>query len=104
MLPLIAAKDSVFTDHEIDKIIHQDGYEGKHMDKVCRPRHYTQRQMEYIDAIDAMISNRGRLDHYRANVLKYLWRCFDKGDTVTDLKKARWYLNRLIDELEKLVE
>ena len=23
---------------------------------------------------------------------------------VTDLKKARWYLNRLIEELEKLVE
>ena len=65
------------------------------------PRHYTQGHIECFDAIDAIISNPGRLDHYRANVLKYLWRCFDKGDTVTDLKKARWYLNRLIDELEK---
>ena len=90
-----------FIDHKIAKIIHKDDDEGKHMDKVSRPRHYTQGRIECIDAIDAMITNRGRLDHYRANVLKYLWRCFDKGDAVTDLKKARWYLNRLIEDLEK---
>ena len=35
------------------------------------------------------------------NIVQYIWRCFDKGDTLTDLKKARWYLNRLIDEVEK---
>ena len=26
---------------------------------------------------------------------------FDEGDATIDLKKARWYLNRLIAELEK---
>ena len=51
--------------------------------------------------VDAMIGGRCRLDVYRAMIVKYIWRCFDKGDTVTDLKKARWYINRLIAEVEK---
>ena len=71
------------------------------MNKVSNPKHCTQGRIECIEAIDAMIGDRGRLDTYRAMIVKYIWRCFDKGDAVTDLKKARWYLNRLIDELEK---
>nr|ADI23571.1 hypothetical protein [uncultured nuHF2 cluster bacterium HF0770_42C12] len=71
------------------------------MNKISKPEHYTQGTIECIDAIDAMIGDRGRKDHYRASIVKYIWRCFDKGDVVTDLKKARWYLNRLIDGLEK---
>ena len=34
------------------------------------------------------------------NIIKYLWR-FDKKNGVEDLKKARWYLDDLIKELEK---
>ena len=68
------------------------------MNKVSNPKHYTQGR---IEAIEAMIGDRGRLDTYRAMIVKYIWRCFDKGDAVTDLKKARWYLNRLIGVLEK---
>ena len=71
------------------------------MNKVSKPEHYTQVPIECIDAIDAMIGGRSRLDTYRASIVKYIWRCFDKGDAVTDLKKARFYLNRLIAELEK---
>ena len=71
------------------------------MNKVFKPKHYTQGPIECIDAIDAMVGGRGRMDTYRAMIVKYIWRCFDKGDTVTDLKKARWYINRLIAEVEK---
>ena len=71
------------------------------MNKVSTPKHCTQGRIECIEAIDAMIGDRGRLDTYRAMIVKYIWRCFDKGDAVTDLKKARWYLNRLIGVLEK---
>ena len=71
------------------------------MNKVSKPEHYIQGPIECIDAIDAMIGGQGRKDFYRASILQYLWRCFDKGDALTDLKKARWYLNRLIAELEK---
>ena len=71
------------------------------MDKVSKPGHYTQGSIECIDAIDAMLGERGGKDFYRASIVQYIWRSFDKGDDITDLKKARWYLNRLIDGLEK---
>ena len=71
------------------------------MNKVSKPEHYTQGSIESIDAIDAMIGGQGRKDFYRASILQYLWRCFDKGDALTDLKKARWYLNCLIEAVKK---
>lgn len=33
------------------------------------------------------------------NIIKYLWR-FDKKNGIEDLKKARWYLEDLIKQLE----
>lgn len=35
-----------------------------------------------------------------ANVIKYMWRWKEKGGA-DDLKKARWYLDYLIKEVEK---
>jgi hypothetical protein len=34
-------------------------------------------------------------------VQKYLWRAEHKGRTVEDMKKAAWYINRAIEELER---
>lgn len=34
------------------------------------------------------------------NVVKYIWRAGHKGDTIEDLKKARWYLEDEIRRLE----
>ena len=36
--------------------------------------------------------------HLQATALKYLWRYRYKGKPLEDLKKARWYLDRLIEE------
>jgi hypothetical protein len=33
------------------------------------------------------------------NAIKYIWRSGEKGDTVNDLKKARWYIDR---ELQRI--
>lgn len=33
------------------------------------------------------------------NVMKYIWRCGDKGKPIEDLKKAIWYIEREIDRL-----
>jgi hypothetical protein len=33
--------------------------------------------------------------------MKYVWRYDYKGKPVEDLRKARWYLERLIEELER---
>lgn len=35
------------------------------------------------------------------NAVKYLWRHGEKGDPLEDLRKARWYVDREIQRLEK---
>jgi hypothetical protein len=60
------------------------------------PSHYKKGKVECIDAIEsATISKKGLDAVCTANVIKYLWRCESKGG-VEDMKKAQWYLNRMI--------
>ena len=33
-------------------------------------------------------------------MLKYVWRCNNKSDKLKDLRKAQWYLTKLIEEVE----
>jgi hypothetical protein len=65
-------------------------------DPVSRPAHYAKGAVQPIDLIDAM-----DLGFYEGNVVKYVSRWRDKGG-VEDLKKARWYLDRLIANLERV--
>ena len=70
----------------------------KNMDMVNNPPHYNKSGIETIDAIKAMTD--GGYEYYlQGNIMKYLWRYRYKNG-VEDLKKAQWYLNELIDELE----
>jgi hypothetical protein len=61
------------------------------------PSHYKQGGIECIDAIKAATGD-GFIGYVWGNVLKYLWRWPKKGGA-DDLKKARWYLDRLIKEV-----
>jgi hypothetical protein len=63
---------------------------------AINPSHYKQGGIECIDAIKAATGD-GFIGYVWGNVLKYLWRWPKKGG-VDDLKKARWYLDRLIQE------
>lgn len=36
--------------------------------------------------------------HYWSSMMEYLFRYPYKGSDLTDLKKAQWFLNKLIDE------
>tara|TARA_R100000315_G_scaffold59480_1_gene35289 strand:+ start:280 stop:630 length:351 start_codon:yes stop_codon:yes gene_type:complete len=69
------------------------------MDMVNSPPHYNKNGIETIDAIRAMTDD-GYEYYLQGNIMKYLWRYRYKNG-VEDLKKAQWYLNELIDELEK---
>jgi hypothetical protein len=40
----------------------------------------------------------------RGNAIKYLWRAGEKGDVIEDLRKARWYVDREIERIEKMRE
>jgi hypothetical protein len=70
-------------------------------DPVERPSHYTAGNIECIDAIKAATTQEEFEGFLRGNVLKYLWRCNLKSNKTEDLNKARWYLNRLIEETDK---
>ena len=40
-----------------------------------------------------------RVDFYRSQIIKYMWRLRDKGAPLKDAQKARFYLERLIQKL-----
>ena len=69
-------------------------------DNVNHPSHYTQGKIECIDAIEE--STKGLIGISAvcvANVIKYIWRYKFKNG-IEDLKKARWYLDKLISHEE----
>lgn len=69
-------------------------------DMVNHPSHYTQGGIECIDALKAAtVSKMGIEAICTANAIKYLWR-YEEKNGVEDVKKARWYIDRLIKELE----
>ena len=64
-------------------------------DMVNSPIHYNKAGIETIDALEAMLVD--GFDYYlQGNIVKYLWR-FRYKNGVEDLKKAQWYLNKLIE-------
>lgn len=70
-------------------------------DKVNHPAHYNQGAVECIDALEAATANlTGGEAFATASAIKYLWRWKQKGGA-EDLKKARWYIDRLIAALEQ---
>ena len=69
-------------------------------DMVNHPSHYTQGGIECIKAIEASMPPDGFQDYCKGNILKYIWRWRDKAG-LEDLKKARVYLNWMIESVEK---
>lgn len=71
-------------------------------DPVNHPPHYTAGGIECIDALESMIN--GYKDPAMAclawQIVKYVWRCPLKSKPLEDARKARFYLNRLIEKLE----
>ena len=65
-------------------------------DMINHPPHYTQGKIEPIDVIEDW-----KLSFKLGQVVKYVARAPFKGSEIEDLKKARWYLDREIAQLEK---
>jgi hypothetical protein len=70
----------------------------KHLDNINHPAHYTQGKIEVIDFIEDQ-----QLNFHEANVIKYVCRHKHKNG-VEDLKKAMWYLQRRINDLDQREE
>lgn len=84
---------------EAARIMGYEVIEDVKPDPVNRPAHYTSGGIECIDAMQAAFGAEEVKDFCLCNAFKYLWRHRNKNG-VEDLKKARWYLNRLIEEAE----
>jgi hypothetical protein len=65
-------------------------------DVVNHPSHYTDGGgIECIEAIEAQLTAEEYRGYLKGNIAKYVWREKHKGGTES-LKKAQWYLDRLI--------
>ena len=70
-------------------------------DMVNHPQHYTQGGIECINALKAAtVGKRGIEAVCVANVIKYLWR-YEEKNGIEDVRKAKWYIERLLMELEE---
>ena len=78
----------------VDKLAHMERILAK--DNVNHPAHYKTGGIETIDFIEAK-----SLSYNLGNVVKYITRADYKGNKIEDLKKAQWYLNREVSNLEK---
>lgn len=86
---------------ELMQKAHEVVEEAKKHDVVNHPSHYTQGKVECIDALESATINKQGIEAVCvANVIKYLWR-YESKNGLEDVKKAKWYLDRLIKELEK---
>ena len=66
-------------------------------EEVNHPYHYTRGGIETIDFIEAK-----DLSYNLGNVVKYVSRSEFKGTRLKDLEKAKWYLNREIEAVNRL--
>ena len=76
-------------------------------DQVNKPPHYNSGSIECIDAMQAMADGSmvwGQNAYLWQNAFKYLWRWPYKKKPIEDLKKCRWYLDRLISLIEEKEE
>jgi hypothetical protein len=66
---------------------------------VNKPPHYNQGGIECIDAIEESMEKEAFAGYCKGNVIKYLWR-YEYKNKIEDLKKAQWYLAKLVTLLE----
>lgn len=69
-------------------------------DPVNHPSHYTSGGIECLAALEASMTPIEYAGFLKGQVFKYIWRYRLKGKPLEDLKKARFYLDRLIQSVE----
>lgn len=73
-------------------------------DKINHPEHYTAGAVECIEALKAATQGLEGIEAVcTANAIKYLWR-WKRKNGAEDLRKAKWYIDRLIQEISTVKE
>lgn len=70
------------------------------MIETIRPEHYKENQFECIEVMADVFGTQAVRNFCRLNAFKYVWRADHKGG-VSDLKKARFYIEKEIEFLEQ---
>lgn len=71
-------------------------------DMVNSPAHYSDSSIETIDYIVDVLGEFEAISYCHGNIIKYTGsRLWKKGNPIEDAKKARWYLNKMIELMEK---
>lgn len=73
-------------------------------DVVNAPSHYLFGGIQPLDYMKAKMSHEAYMGYLQGNVFKYVSRAGKKDDVVQDLKKAQFYLNRLVATMEEGTE
>jgi len=83
-----------------DDSVRQEWASNIRTDVVNKPSHYNQGGIECIDYIEQQLGE-GFIEYCEGNVHKYLhrWR-YKNGDE--DLRKALWYLERMLTKVEEV--
>lgn len=73
----------------------------QHSDQVNHPRHYNNGKVEVIEIIEDAIKDapQASLGYLQGSAIKYLMRMWLKNYPKQDARKAKWYLERLIEKL-----
>ena len=87
---------------EVERNFNVDNLDGVLEDLVNNPSHYQSEGkggIECIQAIQAALTEEEFQGFCKGNNIKYTWRANRKQDVRTNIEKARWYLNKLLDNL-----
>ena len=68
-------------------------------DNVNQPPHYGNGEIECIDYMKDNMDHMMFMGYLEGNAKKYMHRYRYKGKPAEDLKKAQWYLDRLLQEV-----
>ena len=71
-------------------------------DMVNSPAHYSDSNIETIDYIVDVLGEYEAISYCHGNIIKYTGsRLWKKGNPIEDAKKARWYMDKMIQLMEK---
>lgn len=84
--------------HDIEEYM---GVDDEEDDNVNHPSHYISNGIESIDVIEAFTKDLSGIEAFcTGNVIKYILRWKHKNG-IEDLKKAKWYLDRIINSYKE---
>jgi hypothetical protein len=86
----------------MDAVISEVKITEREPDPVNNPEHYNAGKIETIDYIVDVLGEFDAISYCHGNVIKYTsTRLWNKGKPIQDAKKAVWYLNKMIELMEK---